>query len=78
MGGLIGKNVDHAKETGLVLKGEDVGTSVYKEDQIHLACRYLRDTNMCMADIADLTGLGYATVADLKYKRSWKHISTKY
>jgi len=72
------QNVDHAMDIGLQPKGEKVGTSIYKEDQIHLACKLLKEGDLCMADIADLTGLGYATVADLKYKRSWKHISTKY
>lgn len=72
------QNVDHAMETGLQLKGEDVGTSIYKEQRIHQACKFIEKGDMSLQDISDATGLGYATVSDLKNKRSWKHVVEQY
>ncbi len=72
------QNVDHAVETGLQLKGEDVGTSIYEEQMIHKACQMIKRGDLSLQDIADETGLNYYTVSDLKNKRSWKHICSQY
>ena len=70
--------MEHAVELGLNPKGEGVGTSIYKEGQIHLACKFLQEGNMSINDIATITELHYHTVADLKARRSWKHIVSEY
>lgn len=72
------QNVDHAVSTGLQPRGESIGTSLYSEDTIHDACRYIQQGNLSLQDISDITGLNYYTVSDLKNKRSWKHITSQY
>jgi len=72
------QNVDHAVETGLQLKGEAVGTSIYEEQMVHKACQMITRGDLSLQDISDETGLGYATVSDLKNRRSWKHIVEQY
>lgn len=72
------QNVDHAVETGLQPKGERIGTSKYKEVQIHQACSLLEKGVNTVNDIADICGLNPNTVYDLRLKRSWKHITKEY
>lgn len=72
------ENVNHAVETGLQPKGEKIGTSIYKETQIHQACSLLEKGINTVNDIADICGLHPMTVYDLRLKRSWKHVCKMY
>lgn len=75
------ENVQHSYETGLITnhaRGERVGTSKYKETQIHTVCKLLEDPNKSYEEIAKETGVSYHVISKIHSKKLWADISKEY
>jgi hypothetical protein len=71
------ENNKHAHRLGLNyapnLKGEDSGRSYFTNDQV-LEIRQMRLNGSTFSQIADCFGCSISTIANIVYRRTWKHI----
>lgn len=74
------ENKDHAKRTGLLHYncGEDTGTLVYTNDQIHEVCLLMELNNMTVNEISDNTGVSCDTIYGIRSKGIWSEIAKNY
>ena len=74
------ENMQHAILHDLTrhVRGEDVGTSVYTQEQIEYVCDLLENSNLSLRDISKETNVKYTTVKDINLRRSWDHVTNKY
>ena len=73
------ENAEHAWRTHLVdNSGEKQGSSIYTNDQISKVCELLEDRKLSYKEISRITGVDYKTISEVRTKRSWRSISSKY
>ncbi len=70
-------NINHAKETGLLLAGEDNPKSIYTNDEIHEVCRLIVDGHR-NGDIQKITGVLRTTISQIRIGNVWTAISDQY
>ena len=66
-------NHKHAMMTGLVAKGERIGTSKLNDNCVH-AIRYLLNKGMSQTEISKAFNVSRATIYLIHENKSWKHL----
>lgn len=52
--------------------------SLYTDEQIHQVCKLLEEQKYSYVQIAEMTGVSYSVVTNVKYRTSWRTISSQY
>jgi hypothetical protein len=70
------QNLEHSFNSNLqyILKGEEVGNSILKEYQVKEIRLKFKPRLYSRIKLANEYGVSEATIKDILYKRSWKHI----
>lgn len=73
-------NVRHSLSTGLKTpaKGESVGGSKLKEENVLQICEMLQSHNYSLSEIGDKFGVSKHCIFDIKRKRSWSWLTKGY
>ena len=74
------ENIVHAWKTGLSHPAycENHPNAVYTDNQIHKVCQELVKNQLTMMEIAELTGVTYTVVKQIRTHIIWNHISSQY
>ena len=70
-------NLQHAVQTGLKQKGEELYNSSLTDDQVHEICRLLQD-NLTVKDIADRYGVTKDAIRKIRAGDTYFHIRSLY
>lgn len=73
-------NVRHSLENNLKIpaRGELVGGSVLKEEEVLKICEYLKNSNLSLKEIGELFGVSKSCIFDIKRKKSWSWLTKDY
>ena len=71
------ENMDHAKRTNLIKRGEESPTSIYTDEQIVKVCEMLQEGYRNF-DIEKETDVPKYMVSLIRAKKCWVHISNNY
>ena len=74
------ENIHHAYRTGLANsnKGIDSKNSVLTEEQVRNICKELSENKLTIHQISDKFNVDMDNIRNIKYGRTWKHISKDY
>jgi len=75
------ENINHGINHGLYsnrVSGERVGTSKYKEFEIHQVCKLLEENKLNQLEISKITGVNHFTISRIAIGDQWRSISKFY
>lgn len=71
------ENMEHAKLTNLIKRGEDTPVSVYTTEQIEQVCT-LMQAGYRNTEIGESVGVSRYVIGEIRAGKCWLHISNKY
>lgn len=76
----VGHNTRHSYLLGLQkpIRGSKHGRSIYTEEQIHLVCSLLQDTDLSIKEISIRTGVSVRAIQSVRAGVNWDFISENY
>lgn len=72
------KNMQHARDTGLLCRGTDKPDNKYSEDQIRHVCQLIQDTDLYLRTVSEITGVSEAICRSIYYGQKWQFIAKDY
>lgn len=71
------ENMEHARLTNLIKRGEDTPVSIYSTEQIEEVCAMMQ-AGYRNTEISESVGVGRYVIGEIRAGKSWLHVSQNY